>query len=431
VASFWIIAAVFIVAALMFVLPPLLGRSTATGPTRKAISRALHQQRLAELERDARDGLLTRAQYESARLDLERDFLADFDDHAGAAKPSPTGKPWLAWLVPIVLPAVAIGLYVQFSTGLSLFNGEQQTVATAAGARDQLTAEDMAEIIEKRLQDNPQDRTGWIMLARVYTLLGHYADASHAYERADDLASISEPQLLAAYAQTLAFANGQQFAGRPTGLLNQALEVDPDNVQALWLAGWAALQREDFTQAVGYWKQLEAVVPADQQEELFENLPEQIAKVERLAQQPSPVSNADAEAPNSASILAPGEEANNSEGAAPAAVNVRVRLAPELADRVSSQDTLFVYAQATDGARMPLALTRHTAAELPISVTLDDRSAMTPAFKLSSKDTVRIKARISKTGDAMPNRGDLLGQSPPVVTRGGGLVSITIDEVVP
>ncbi len=131
---FWIVAGLLVIAALLFVLPALLGRRDHLGPARDQINRALHRQRVAELERDVNDDILTRSQYERARLDLERQLLAESaDDTDPIERPSRKQTPWVAWVVGIALPALAVGLYVQLNTGFESLNGEAGRAALATG----------------------------------------------------------------------------------------------------------------------------------------------------------------------------------------------------------------------------------------------------------------------------------------------------------
>jgi cytochrome c-type biogenesis protein CcmH len=423
VSLFWVNAALLIAAALIFVLPPLLGRRAESGPTRDEVSRVLYRQRLLELERDVDSDVLTRAQYDRARLELEREFLAESPQAANdsAARPPSARTPWAAWLVGLAMPAMAVGLYVQF--GADAANPQAQPDATAEQAQPSI--QELAGILAKQLAKNPEDRTGWLMMARLNILLNRYAQAAQAYALADGLAALDDPRLLAAYAQSLALANDQQYAGRPTELIKRALKIAPRSKESLWLAGWAAFQRKDYLQAVGYWQRLEGLIPAGR-EVPFEGLREQLAQARRLAGQPgSPV-------PTQAAVAGAGADARADAGAAvPASLQVAVQLAPEVKDRVSPEDTVFVYAQALTGPRVPLALARLTASRLPLQITLDDTMAMAPAFKLSSQEQVTVTARVSKTGNAMPESGDLLGESEAVSTRQQDPVSIAIDKVLP
>ncbi|MGH8503872.1 MAG: c-type cytochrome biogenesis protein CcmI [Gammaproteobacteria bacterium] len=418
---FWIVAGLLIVAALCFVLPPLLNRrGDAAGPTRVEVNRALYRQRLAELRRDVDNDLLTRAQYERARLDLERELLAEVsEDTAPAARPARGGARMTAALVGIALPALAVLFYLRFSTGFDALDASRPQ----ADPGRQPSIDEIARVIEARLEQNPDDRTGWIMLARVRTLMGRYAAASQAYAQADAVAKIDEPDLLAAYAQTLALSSDERFAGRPAALLKQALDLQPNNPQALWLAGWADYQRQDFAGAAARWERLQQTAPAERLE-AFEDLPGRIAEARRRAGQA--VDGSDTAARDEG-----GTRQSRAPSTRPASVTVAVSLAPALRQRAAPTDTVFVYAQAVDGPRMPLALARTTVAELPLEVTLDDSAAMAPAFRLSDVDEVNVLVRISKTGEAMPQSGDLLGEREKIPTREQARISITIDQVVP
>ncbi|MBA2490693.1 MAG: c-type cytochrome biogenesis protein CcmI [Gammaproteobacteria bacterium] len=426
--GFWIVAGLLIVAALSFVLPPLLNRrgDAADGPTRIEINRALYRQRLAELQRDVDNDLLTQAQYERGRLDLERELLAEVaEDSAPPTRTSRGGAGRTAALVGIAMPVLAVFFYLQFSTGFDALDGSSTLPSVGADSGKQPSIEEIAGVIEARLKQNPEDRTGWIMLARVHTLTGRYAAAHRAFARADALKKINEPDLLAAYAQTLSLAQGQQFAGRPAAMLEQALKIQPENPQALWLAGWADFQARDFARAAERWQTLFENAPGELVDR-FVDLPQRIAEARRLAGLPA--NTADKAKGSSA-----GKTAGDTEPAAapPASITVSVNLAPGLGERAAPGDTVFVYAQAIDGPRMPLALARGTAADLPLEVTLDDSTAMAPMFKLSGEDEVNVLARISKSGDAMPQSGDLLGEHAQVGTRENVRVSITIDEIIP
>ncbi|HEX2238086.1 MAG TPA: c-type cytochrome biogenesis protein CcmI, partial [Gammaproteobacteria bacterium] len=327
---FWLIAGLLIAAALLFVLPPLLGRADTAGPNQNEINRALYQQRLAELERDVENDVLTPAQFERARADLDRELLSDWTDTPARPSLSPRTY-WAAWIVGIALPILAVGIYARLNTGLKMLSGEANSMVSAGDEQPPL--EKMEELIEARLAQKPNDRTGWIMLARVDTLLGRYAAASRAYARADNLATFKDARLLAAYAQTLAFTNGQQFAGRPTMLLNKALKLQPENPQALWLAGWAAFQRKDFDQAAELWEKLDTLMPAEHRQ-VFKKLPQAIAQAKRLSGISSAELNKNMPAPSGSRKV--GATSAKAKAASPALLHVSVQLVPKLMDRAAS-----------------------------------------------------------------------------------------------
>lgn len=416
---FWAIAGLLIAAALLFVLPPLLGRGSYTGPSREEINRAFYRQRVAELDRDVRTDVLSALQYERARQELEREFLLEAgEQHVAAEPPSRTRASWIALMVGLALPALAAGVYLQFSTGLHVLDGAPRA---ATPERDQSSIADMADSLETHLKQTPDDRTGWIMLARVRTLMGSYSQAAQAYAHAERLGTLKNPRLLVAFAKTLALANEQRLVGRPTRLLNKALKLQPKNQQALWLAGWGAFQDEQFGRAADLWQLLQRSAPAESLHR-FEGLSARIAEATRLAQ---PLGVDRTTTPKRSDQADEHVEAT----ARVASLQVAVQLAPELSARISPEDTVFVYAQATEGAGIPLALVRARASQLPLIVTLDDSMAMTPAAKLSSETRVRVTARVSKAGEATLRSGDLVGESPPVSTHSNAPVFVTIDQV--
>jgi cytochrome c-type biogenesis protein CcmH len=197
---------------------------------------------------------------------------------------------------------------------------------------------------------------------------------------------------------------GGNLEGAPLRLIEQALQSNPANLKALALAGTAAYERRDYAAAVGYWSRAQAGAPPDS--DFSRGLQSSIA---------------DARAAGGAAV-AP--------AAAGASISGRVSLAPALAARVSPDDTVFIFARAVDGPRMPLAIVKRRAAELPLSFSLDDSLAMSPETKLSAHAQVVVGARISRSGNALPQSGDLEGQSAPLANRAAG-IELQIDRVRP
>jgi cytochrome c-type biogenesis protein CcmH len=206
---------------------------------------------------------------------------------------------------------------------------------------------------------------------------------------------------------------GQSLEGRPLELINQALELDPNNHKALWLAGTAAYERADYRSALDYWTRLYALVPKDS--EAARAMEGNIAEAEGLLG------------------MTPGQAAAPSAPAArtSAAVKGTVRLDQALRARVQDTDTVFVFAQAPSGPRMPLAVLRAQVKDLPLQYALDDSMAMDPSLNLSRFSEVVVVARISKGGSAAPQSGDLQGRSTVARTSAAAAVDVLISEVVP
>ncbi len=306
------------------------------------------------------------------------------------------------------------------------------------------------EKLAQKLQSQPDNAEGWAMLARSYARLGRHALAVPAFVKAVALQG-NDPRLLADYADTLAVQNNRSLAGEPMQLINKALKIDPDSPKALALAGTDAFERKDFPAAVRYWERLASVLPGDSG--FLPELQASIDQARELGGLPKappvrPAATAVMQAPpamgsGTVAAAAPGTTGapvNPSTpgavgtAAAPATANAgsvqgSVRLAPALAAQAAPTDTVFIFARAAEGPRMPLAILRHQVKDLPLNFKLDDSTAMSPATRLSLHPRVVVSARISKSGQAAPSAGDLMGQSAAVANTAQGL-AIEINEVV-
>jgi len=222
---------------------------------------------------------------------------------------------------------------------------------------------------------------------------------------------------------------GGKSAGEPTRLVEKALQIDPGNLKALALAGSAAFEREDFAAAISFWQRARALAPAgsefandvDRSLEAARNSAAQMAAgpVKPLTPAAGPTGASSDRAAVTAATPGPG-----------ASVSGVVRLAPALVSRLGKGDTLVVFARAAQGPRMPLAILRLQASALPARFTLDDQLAMSPEMRLSRFPEVVVSARISRSGEALPQPGDLVGQTGPV-KLGAKALELTIDQVQP
>jgi cytochrome c-type biogenesis protein CcmH len=231
----------------------------------------------------------------------------------------------------------------------------------------------------------------------------------------------NDAQVLADYADALGMAQGRSLAGQPTELVTRALQLDPRNTKALALAGTAAMDRGDLAAAAAHWRALAAELPPDspdarEVQAILAEIGQRGAGGGRLAAAPAAASAPKAGAPKAA---APG-----------ATVSGSVTLAPALAARVAGGETLFIFARAEGGPRAPLAVVRASARDLPLSFTLDDSQSMAPGLNISSAQALRVEARLSKSGNAAPQAGDLAGASA-VVKPGARGVQVVLDKVLP
>ncbi|MEJ5999445.1 tetratricopeptide repeat protein [Paucibacter soli] len=319
-----------------------------------------------------------------------------------SAAPTPAARPSARLLLALTLFALlftAAGYaWLGNPAGLAHVPGRAPEQAGGHGSEAK-QFEAMAERLAERLKSRPDDAEGWTMLSRSYAVLGQFDKAVTAYQRVVKLRP-DDAQVYADYADALAMANGSKLDGEPETLIKRALELDPGNAKALSLAGTLAFDRGDAASAARHWERaLQGMEPGSE-----------------LAQQ---LQGALAEARQRAGLSTAG-----------ASLQVRVSLAPELAAKAAPDDTLFVFARAAQGSKAPLAIQRRQVKELPLTLTLDDSMAMNPALKLSGAEQVVVGARISKSGNAMPQPGDMQALSAPL-KPGAAQVQLQIKDLLP
>lgn len=311
---------------------------------------------------------------------------------------APGASPWRLTLgLGLGLPAASIALYLTL--------GHPASIAPTEGHRagpDQAT-HGIVRLLE-RVKARPDDVDGWTLLGRAYVSLQRWRDGAIALQRAVDLAP-DNANLIADLADVIAMMQGRRFAGEPARLIQRALDADPKHLKSLALAGSAAFEVQDYAAARDHWQRALALLPADAP--AARSLRGSLAEAAKLAGEPS----ASATAGDAARIA--GE----------------VVLSPALASRLNPGDTLFVFARAAEGPRMPLEIVKRSAA-LPATFSLDDSMAMGPQLRLSAFPRVVVGARLSRSGNATPQAGDLVGQSEPVAPGATGL-RIVIDRVQP
>ncbi len=267
---FWVICALLIVIALMFVLPPALQRSEeniVSDDERRQANIAVYRDQLSELEADRVNGIVAEDQYAQDRDEIERRLLEDVTTTrskktTGAA---PINARNTAYLLGIGLPLVAVVFYMSIGEPDRITNpapvGAPPSAASAAPPeRTQEQIEANVAKLAERLKSSPNDAQGWIMLARSYSSMEKYSEAANAYAKATEL-NPKDADLLAEYAFVTGMAEGRSLEGKPTEIINRALKVDPENAKALQLAGSAAFQAKDYKKAIDYWQRVLKKVP--------------------------------------------------------------------------------------------------------------------------------------------------------------------------
>ncbi len=414
---FVVIGALLAMLTLVLLTRPLWrsnSRGAAASPDDSTVA-ALRLQ-LEQLTALKQSGVLGDAPYDEARQALERRIVDAVVDAppATASRDPISSKSLLVGLGGFVC-VVAVAGYAWLGTPQALDTAAVASAAAPAGTAPPITAEQVQTMIESlaaRLKDNPDDAAGWAMLGRSYAAIGRHDQAEPALKRALALHG-DDAVLLTDYADALAMVNGRNLEGEPSRLIERALKIDPSNIKALALAGTHAFVRKDYAAALRHWEKLAQLAPSG---EMAQQIQGGIDEARKLSGTPTPTA-AQVATPTQALAL-PG-----------ASVSGTVALDPALVAKARPDDTLFVFARAAEGPRMPLAILRKQVKDLPLTFTLDDSMAMTPTARLSSASRVVVGARISARGDATPQAGDLQGFSAPVAPGAAGL-KVQISEVV-
>jgi cytochrome c-type biogenesis protein CcmH len=414
--TFIAVAVILTLAVLALVLLPLVlkDRERQVGSSRE-LSIAVLRDQLSDLEDQRKAGLLDTTMFVEEQAELERRALEDGAAGGSAAAFKSGRKLALAAVLGLAMPALVVGLYVKLGTPDSL--KPQATTEAGSHALTPQQIEAMTAKLAERLQNNPDDGEGWLMLGRSYSSLRRFPEAAAAFGRATTLLPPSA-NLLADYADIMAMAQGRRLSGEPEKIIARALAIDPRHIKSLALMGSVAFERGDFGAAIQVWRSILTLVPPDSNVAL--SIGNSIADAERrmgstVAQSAGPASAA----PVAAAPVAAGG----------AAVSGTVALAPELVGKLPANATLFVFARGVDGSRIPLAMTRINGARLPYSFKLDDSNSMAPNVRLSGAKTVIIGARVSLGGEALAKPGDFEGFSVPVAVGANGVV-VTIAGVV-
>jgi cytochrome c-type biogenesis protein CcmH len=377
---FWMIGAALAAAALVLVLRPLLFTKSQAQISRGEANVSIYRDQLRELDADLASGMLAQADYERARTELEARVLQDVVEESAAPR-SRSALPLTVTLA-LAVPLCAAVLYIAV--------GNPSAIDSPA-----VQLQTMVERLAAHLRENPDDSAGWKLLGRAYASLERFPEAADAYAKAAVRAP-RDAQLLADFAEALAMARGRSLEGEPEQLIARALELEPQNLKALALAGTAAFARKDYAAAAAQWEKMLPLVAADSED----------------------ARSIQASVDEAKSLM----EKRELKGTVSLSAKLKAKAAPE--------DTVFIFARAAEGPPMPLAVLRKQVRDLPLEFSLDDSMAMAPGMRLSGFPRVIVAARVSKSGEAAPRPGDLQGSSAPVANDAEG-VNVVIDGVVP
>ena len=379
---FWIFAASLLLLALAILVVPILRvRPETDTNNRQQQNIDIARASKSTLDLQHSKGELSEREYNSSLHDLETTLALELEN-VELATGQQQGK-WAIWVLIALVPLSSIGLYFQLGEYRVI---EDPTLAQVAAAPEtqaehsNLSIEEMVEIVQKRLAENPEDAQGWFVLGKTMMAQQKFDEAVNAFNRTLDLVG-DEPGVLFSLADAIAMQNEGNMQGEPEQLLDRGLKIAPNHPTGLWLSGLAAEQRQDYRSAHAAWTLLLSLIEDD---------PASKAEVSEL------IKALEQRDPGLAGSVM-----------AVSSLTLKVELNDSLQALVEPGDLVFVYAKAATGPPMPLAVKRLTVSELPTEVTLSDADAMMAEMKLSAFDLVVVGARVSKTGNPVAQPGDL------------------------
>ena len=392
--SFLISAFLLLVLVLLLLLRPFIFPAKKEATSRRQMNAAIYREELDKLEAEHQSGVITATDYEIAHTEMRQRLFQDTveeDDQevAGSAKKTAVG---------LCLFIVLLSSILYFSLGDVVRVAQRNSEAPLT----QENVEKMVAEFAAKMEKDPGNLKGWAMLARSYRILGRNEDAAKAYARAGDYID-TDPQLLADYADVLATNANGSFVGKPLQLVKQALKLDPNNLMALWLSGTADYNAGNYKAAVQTWEKLAQQLPpnTDEARAIQGSISQAQSKGGLTPSKP---------------VVASGKS-----------ISGKIELSPTLKSKVQPEDIVLVIAR-KPGERMPVAVLKVAAGNFPMSFSLNDSLSMNPKVPLSQLSEVSIEVRISKTGMAKAEAGDLIS-SPKTIQVGASNVLLLVDQV--
>ncbi len=399
--TLWVCIGALTLLALLFIFLPILryranAEANALSEARQQDNLAVFKDRLAELEQELASGSMAQAEFDSLKVELEKNLLIDLEGKSSTLMQQSLTKSQLivVVLIALILPAASLGLYMKYGSSVELELALNKPVDPFNGREP--TFEEALAQLELELERNPKNPEGWYILSSTYMGQGRYLEATDGFRQVLNLLTPEDVQyatVMGQLSQAMFFAAGGMNE-EVRAQVTETLEIEPLEITALGLLGADAFEKGDFRAAVAFWQQALLNADADTAASIQNG-------IERAVEQ----------------LVAQGEDVSDIELPVAARISVNLSVAPELVQGFAPETPVFLVARALEGG-MPAAAVRLTLADLPVSVELNDSTAMAPTNKLSSHEQVSVSVRISKSGNVTPQPGDLFAEITPVPTKG-------------
>lgn len=452
--QFWIYATGLIILAMAFIALPLSRKRFANDVDIDELNLSVFKQQLAELDSDLQAGILDQERYDAAKRDLEKELLEDVSEKTDASSAAPAAREGgrSMALSALAVPVAAVLLYQwlgspDIAASLAEGNTGMRPSADVAGnphaqgganTQQGMSAplDQMVKQLEAKLEKEPENIDGWVMLGRSYMAMKRFPEAVQVYDRAMKING-EHVGLLLAYGEALGTNAGNNFMGRPAEMINKAFDLDPENPNTLWMSGIVAYQQSNFQTALERWEKVESRLTPQSRElkTVGDAIDDARAKLGLPPiDRPLPkIAQGGMGMGRPANMGQPGNMGRQGSAASSAksTIQVEISLSPELSAKTKPGDLLFIYAKALSGPPMPLAAARKRVSDLPLTLQLDDSMAMMPQMKLSSFPKVLVGARVSLSGTPTAQSGDLEGEVKPVTPGQSEPVKLVINSIHP
>ncbi len=418
--TFWLAILLLIVIALLIVWRIFTAPHNTIGAENENIRQetnvTLYHEHLSQLDNDLAEGSIEQESYVQLKAELDKTLLQD----AKLSRNSVVEKQQKSWLWPVAIAFAIVSFSLYSYMILGAYPQLNSPVAiNESEAHSELNPEQMLAFrlqqLAREVKNDPTNSQAWFSLGQAYISAGEFDNAIEAFDRV--MKQVGEhAELLGPKAQAMYYKNNQQINGDIQAVIDKALALDSLDASTNILLGMDSFSNRDFAKAVKYWETvLNSGRPGISPQALMGAVEE--------AKNQLRISNGEASLAGGADEIDPSLPR----------LMVNVSLADNVQNALASGEdkTVFIYAIAADGPRMPLAAVKIKASDLPISIVLDDEQAMTPQMRLSSVDEVHIYAVVSMQGSVGIKSGDFKAQALNIDTQEKNAIKMEISIAVP
>lgn len=441
--TFWVLMILMLLIAIGILVYPLLKARQHSTLAYRDSNLSINDEKIQELDLDLQEGRIDQQYYKAAREELDRELLIDIpaestetaaEHYTNVAKRHPA----LALMISVFVPMLVLLLYLD----LGMHNASDESFVASQQQQqtgDQPSIEEMTRKLEAKIEKEGGSVKDWTMLGRSHKYLGENEQAAKAFAVALEQ-DVDNAQLMLELAEVLALNNNREFTDDARVLVLKAQELEPDNPNTLWFAGVAEFQSGNHHKAIAHLIKLLPLTGGDvevmksvisiiaRSRQALVDAGEAMPELEKMIGLEHMMAEARV-AGKAASVESAAKQV--SAEAPETRLEILVDVDDQVRQKFDANDVVFVYAKAKQGPRMPLAAKRLTLAELPATIVLDDSMAMVEGMNMSAFDELVISARVTKTGSAIAQSGDFIGQLDVTDKSADTKLNIVIDALVP